>query len=347
MFIKFLNNNCTLINTSILLVLVAGVLYAPSLLAQSCGDSLFADVTLTADMNCTDPALTHALEVRADNITIDLNGHTISGWFGIPAIVINGYNNVSVKNGVLKNFLIGIDTLDTNGLEVTDTIFLSTTSGLILSSGSHADIYANQFILGHETAIEISNHTPGKVAMHNVIVDNEFYKPYAAVHICGLGTAENTIKNNFVWQSIGFGFVLEDTTGNEILHNEVLESDASAIRLDNSSSNLIINNSLRTGGFAGLAIYADDSPSSCLDSGDDFSVFNNFEYNHSIDFQFGVILNGTDPGLVYKNDINDNKLYDDDTGIYFNSKTYANNGENNAYHGTTVPIVDLGVDNSY
>lgn len=315
--------------------------------AQSCGDAIVTDITLTADMSCIDPALAWALDVRADNVTIDLNGHIIDGWFGIPAIHINGFDNVTIKNGVLKNFLIGIEAAESNSLDVLDTTFLRTTTGLILSSSSNADIYSNSFILGHETAIRISNHTPGKVAMHNVIADNEFYKPYAAVHICGLGTAENTIKNNFVWQSIGFGFILEDTIDNDVLYNEVLESDASAIRLDNSSGNEITSNSLRTGGFAGLAIYADDRLSSCMDSGDNFSSFNRFSGNHSIDFQFGVVLAGTDAGLVYKNDINNNKLYDDNTGIYFNPKTYANNAKNNAYQGTTIAINDTGVDNIY
>lgn len=315
-------------------------------LAQSCGDVIVKDITLTTDMNCTAPSLAWALDVRADNVTIDLNGHIIDGWFGIPAIRINGFDNVTVKNGVLKNFLIGIEAAESNSLGVFNTTFFSTTTGLILSSSNNAYIRGNRFTLGHETAIRISNHTPGKVAMHNVIADNEFYKPYTAVHICGLGTAENTIKNNFVWKS-DFGFILEDTIDNDILQNDVFESDASAIQLENSSGNEIINNSLRTGGNAGLGIYADNRMSSCLDSGDTFSAFNRFTGNHSIDFQFGVLLVGSDSGLVYKNDINNNKFYDDNIGIYFDPKTYANNGENNAYWGTTTPVYDFGVDNIY
>lgn len=316
-------------------------------LAQSCGDQVFTDITLSADLNCTDPALTSALEVRADNVTIDLNGHTIAGIFAFPGIRVNGHHNVTIRNGMLQELVIGIDTTDTSHLQVQDITFYRTTNGVVLAEGNDATISGNYFILGHETAVEISNNDPAKTARNNVIADNEFFRPYAAVHVCGLGTEQNTIKDNFIWQSIGFGILLEHTSDNLIINNTVLETEITAVRLDNASSNTIQGNSLRTGGNAGLAIYAADYSPSCLDSGDDHSAFNSFTGNHSIDFDYGALLNGSGAALVYKNQLNFNKIYDDGTGVYFGADTYANNAEDNAYTGTALPIFDSGSDNVY
>jgi hypothetical protein len=51
--------------------------------------------------------------------------------------------------------------------------------------------------------------------------------------------------------------------------------------------------------------------------------------------------------LVLKNRIGYNKLYYDGTGIYFNTDTYANNATLNAYSGTTLPVDDHGVSNTW
>ena len=45
--------------------------------AQSCGDTITHDVTLTADLHCTTGWF--ALYVPTHGVTVDLDGHTISG----------------------------------------------------------------------------------------------------------------------------------------------------------------------------------------------------------------------------------------------------------------------------
>jgi hypothetical protein len=70
-------------STNGLLVIVASLTlgfasdaYASKAVHASCGQTITADTTLESDLTkCTGPAI----RIGADDITIDLNGHTITG----------------------------------------------------------------------------------------------------------------------------------------------------------------------------------------------------------------------------------------------------------------------------
>ncbi len=328
-----------------LLTALCGGLLNASASALSCGDLIFSNVTLTTDLHCTTGF--YALEVFADNVTVDLNGYTLSGTSSLGGIAINDHNNVTIKNGVIKDFWVGVNTSDVNSLKVYDSVFYNLGEGVIVSAGSHADIRGNDFIKTSSRGVAILNHIAGKVAMDNVVADNEFYMTRIGVEICGSGTADNTIKSNLIWQSMDYGISLEGSVDNQIYDNTVLETGYTALRMNDSSSNIVTGNSLRVGD-VGLAIYA-DAGSRCLSSGVNESRFNHFSGNHSIGFNTGVILGlGTSStARVYKNEVIFNKIYDDNTGIIFNSDAHLNDATGNAYSGTLTPILDFGSGNVY
>ncbi len=74
----------------------------------SCGDQLTQDTTLTADLHCGEGAPTvprpdgtdsyASILIADDDVTLDLNGHEISSYFG-DAIVAYGRRNITVRNG--------------------------------------------------------------------------------------------------------------------------------------------------------------------------------------------------------------------------------------------------------
>ena len=73
----------------------------------SCAQTVTTNAVLTQDLNCTGAGVV----VGAPGITIDLKGFTLRGDrdpgdYGIDDSA--GYDNVSVKNGVLRNFAIGV-----------------------------------------------------------------------------------------------------------------------------------------------------------------------------------------------------------------------------------------------
>src|SRR5205823_4290750 len=72
----------------------------------SCGGVLTASLHLTADLDCSAGG-SDGLDIGADGIVVDLNGHTITGgggadgYFGVNGA---GHSNVTVKNGRIVNF---------------------------------------------------------------------------------------------------------------------------------------------------------------------------------------------------------------------------------------------------
>jgi hypothetical protein len=70
--------------------------YASKAVHASCGQTITADTTLDSDLTkCTGPAI----RIGADDITLDLNGHTITGkGKGV------GVNNTAGYDGVTNVF---------------------------------------------------------------------------------------------------------------------------------------------------------------------------------------------------------------------------------------------------
>ncbi|MEA2677784.1 MAG: hypothetical protein QOJ81_1925 [Chloroflexota bacterium] len=86
-----------------MLSVVPSVAFATTL---SCGDTIYTNTTLTADVNCTGGGVV-GVYFGAKNITLNLNGYTIwgpTGDDGSSGIDTNYKKNVTVKNGTIANF---------------------------------------------------------------------------------------------------------------------------------------------------------------------------------------------------------------------------------------------------
>ena len=98
------------------LTLAAGAVALPVASAHAatvaCGQVVTADVKLAADLNCSGSALT----IGAGGVTVDLNGHTITGDGTGQGIGIQGANpnsiltKTTVRNGGISNFGTAIAT---------------------------------------------------------------------------------------------------------------------------------------------------------------------------------------------------------------------------------------------
>ncbi len=315
--------------------------------AVSCGDFITSDTTLSADLHCTTGY--YAIEIGANNVTLDLNGHTLSGTNDLAGVIVSGRKNVKVtgNGGVIKGFWAGINTSDSDFLQVNSTFFYNLGTGLIISSGNEATVKNNDFIKIAAQGVFIRNAVAGNHANKNTIINNEFYKSAVGIEVCGDDSDTNTIKDNLIWQSNYYGIHLSRSNNNIITNNEIIETTETAIRLDDSSENQINGNSLRVGR-VGLEILA-DAGYGCLMTGPTTSTRNTFNGNHTFDFQTGLVIGigSTTTPQVYKNDLRYNKLYDNILGIFFNNDAHYNNAKSNAYTGTTTPISDLGVSNVY
>ena len=81
--------------------------------ALTCGQVITKSVVLTTSLVCRTSPNGAALNVATDGVTVDLNGHMISGGDTIApfyGIYVTG-TNVTIKNGVVKDFSAGVANL--------------------------------------------------------------------------------------------------------------------------------------------------------------------------------------------------------------------------------------------
>jgi hypothetical protein len=93
---------------TVLLVLGAVLGLAPGAMAASpqCGDTITQDTTLTSDLG---PCPENGLVIGADNITLDLGSHTVTGQSGGVGVIVKDRRGVTVRNGTIKS--LGTDVL--------------------------------------------------------------------------------------------------------------------------------------------------------------------------------------------------------------------------------------------
>ncbi len=314
--------------------------------AVSCGDVITSNTTLTADLHCTTGY--YALELRADDITLDLNGFRLSGTTDLAGVIVFGHNNVRIigNGGVISGFWAGINTARSDALQVQSTSFYDLGVGVVISSGNGANINNNDFIQTTAQGVFITNFVAGQTADSNTINNNEFFRTRVGIEVCGDNSNGNRIKNNLIWLSEDYGIRIIRSDKNVLYNNRILNTTNTAIRIDDSSLNKITSNSLQMGR-VGLGVYADSS-GGCFDSGPITSRKNKFNGNHAFEFETAIVMGiGTTSGEVRRNNLTGNKLYDNTTGIFFNNDAHNNDATSNAYTGTTSPISDSGVGNSY
>lgn len=67
-----------------------------------------------------------SIEITANNITFDLNGHTIVGNGSAAAIGISTQQNISILNGTLRNFFAAIESISSTNFKVKKLNILNT-----------------------------------------------------------------------------------------------------------------------------------------------------------------------------------------------------------------------------
>jgi hypothetical protein len=118
--------------TFVVVALVASSGAAVTAKQPKCGDTITTDTTLHKDLvNCPN----NGIIIGADNVTLDLNGHTIDGdgtaaagcdpeaEFCDVAVLNRGHDGVTVTHGSVREFVVGVW-----GLNVSHNRFLGISS---------------------------------------------------------------------------------------------------------------------------------------------------------------------------------------------------------------------------
>lgn len=222
-------------------VLVAGMTpagsaaAAPSTAQVGCGAVLTSNTQLTADLSC---GAGDALVVGADNIVVDLNGHTISGpgsFVPGAGVRIAFHREATVRGGTIRGFSEGVvlDTASAN--HVTNLVLTTNLRGVNLAISTENLIERNRISGSGLDGIRLGLSSRNRVT-GNVLADNVF----------GIGVADqsnfNLINRNTVLRTREFGIsMFSDSDRNVVSRNTVSDGVTDGITATLGSDNTLFH----------------------------------------------------------------------------------------------------------
>jgi len=147
----------------------------------TCGGTLRSDQVMWYDMSC--PAL-HAIVIAENDITLDCNGHTITGGFyGNEGIIAMTKENITIKNCVITGFDKGIEITDSNNVTILDSnitdnefegIFLDKIKDSTLSGNTLTENYPGIW-LENSQGNELSSNTITECYNGIILISNSSF----------------------------------------------------------------------------------------------------------------------------------------------------------------------------
>jgi hypothetical protein len=235
-------------------VFVGSVQPAPAAAAPPavrCGDTIMASVTLRVDLRCA----ADGLIVGADGITVNLNGHTLSGSGVANGVASAGHADLRVAGGTVTGFRRGIDLVEARNTALSGLRLLHNGTGVA------ADRVAGLRIRGGEIAgpaLAVDAELSDRVVVDGVEVTGSgiFFGDTAGSSIVNSVFRSNSVmlresgalirRNSFV----GSGLDISETRGVSIMDNELTASSIDAWLSDNL---LVQGNTIR-GAYTGLSM---------------------------------------------------------------------------------------------
>jgi parallel beta-helix repeat protein len=215
----------------VLVLVVAGltVLGAGSALAShvGCGDTITADTTLDSDLvNCPN----NGIVIGADNITLNLNGHTIDGDGQLTedcgddeicddGVVNDGHSGVTIEGGSVREFALGVLVLGARhdrllDLSVTRNMF----PGLVVANSPRAQVEGNVVAangLHTDEAGVVLFASPHSRIARNSILDNGDIGLFAPI-------ADDTVfERNLLSGNPEAGILIDQSNRNLFRHNRL------------------------------------------------------------------------------------------------------------------------------
>lgn len=261
--------------------LIAAIAARPAFAVQ-CGDEIRTDLKLTSNLNCLGTALSVTGPLPGSpNITIDLNGHDITGdGTGIGIFIFDGQVTLKGK-GRISNFETGVSlatafdvviydlTIESNqtgiallrsgGVRIFDNTIRAGVNGqigVLMSAVAHAALYRNTISGFSQYGIRIPSGDPPDTSFP-VISENVIRGNQTGISIRGLDS-DSVIRGNLIVDNqlngIEIGPIFE--AGCTIEENQVLRNGGHGILLQDRIPNgcFIANNLVQKNELGGISI---------------------------------------------------------------------------------------------
>jgi len=190
----------------------------------TCGTSVVADLKLGNDLFCAGDALI----VNADGVTVDLNGHTLSGSGSGVGVTVRARQNVTIHGGTIRDFTTGIFVANSNGVLIKDNRLTGNREGVFLNGSSDNVVKENEAWQNQLRGIMLRPTLSGTMSTRNLVKENVLRENPSGILV--FGQPGNTFKENRI---SGSSFAAIDLTGpgasGNFFKENVLETSAAGI----------------------------------------------------------------------------------------------------------------------
>jgi large repetitive protein len=196
----------------------------PTPASVRCGEVITRSTLVTNDLaECPGDGLV----VGAPRIVLDLGGHTIDG-IGLGSGILNdGFADVTVRNGTVRDFDHGVELLSETERNVVEELMLE----------------ENEL-----TAIELFDARAGNVILENAVEDNG-----GGIALVS-GTTGALVEDNHLSGNSGAALLVRDATGNHLEDNEVVGGGDLGVGFERASGNTLLDNEVEGTSDGGIVI---------------------------------------------------------------------------------------------
>ena len=182
-----------------------------------CGTTIFSDTTLDDDLTC----VASAIVIGADGITLDFNGHTVTGSGAGDGVLVSGRSGITLKNGAIGNFESGVRILNSSDVTIKDMTLTANTDGVDCAAGcAFSTIRDSEFSGNRSRGVMLRG-----LSNENTVKDNRFIGNRVGVLL--FGCTGCTVKDNIISDSLLAGVRFSVTaTDNHVKDNSVSGSPA-------------------------------------------------------------------------------------------------------------------------
>jgi parallel beta-helix repeat protein len=265
----------------------------------SCGTTITTDTTLTSDLvNCPN----NGIVIGADNITLDLNGHTVSGdgtpfascpdgaFCDVGIDNTAGYRGVKIAGGGVRSFDVGIFILAARENRIQGIASASNSSfGMIVGDSREIRIDHNASLDDGVSGIVVFDSRECRLERNRVSGAHGYAMPV-------FGSSDNRLEQN-VLDSNDHGILLDGSDDNVVAGNLISHSGGSSIDIGHGNDNQVKKNVLRDNGDGLILFEARGNKIS------DNSVTGTGFFGFPDTIGVGVILDGADDNLVQGNTV--------------------------------------------
>jgi parallel beta-helix repeat protein len=211
--------------------LVTGIV-PPATASDLCGTTILANLTLDHDLTCSG----NGLIVGADGVTIDLNGHTITGSGTGNGILATGRSGVVITGGTIRNFTIGVQLVASTGVLVKEIRAIANRDGIFLIASSGNTITENFASQNSRVGVMLR---PGAInnSTQNLVTENILSDNTNGVILVETPSA-NIFKENIITGSSNAGIALNGGVSGNLIQENAFTGNAAGILLNVGATGL-------------------------------------------------------------------------------------------------------------